>query len=73
MSTFKNIINGYGNLLKNTVGLSSEEEEELFEARANVCKICEFRVKLTNSCGKCGCYIPGKTKCLKCSCPEGYW
>lgn len=41
--------------------------------RMTVCKGCEHFQKLMQVCLKCGCYLPGKTKFSKSSCPVGKW
>jgi hypothetical protein len=72
MSRFKQIVNGYSNLVKSKLGLSSEKDEEIFTARREICNACEFKTKF-DRCGKCGCPLPAKTRSLISNCPEGNW
>ena len=66
------IADGYKNLIKSQLGLSSENDEKVFEARREICNACEFKSKL-DICLKCGCPLGVKTKSLKTKCPEGLW
>ena len=66
------IAKGYTNLVKSKLLLTSQEEEELAEVRMNVCNACEFKSKM-NTCKKCGCYLPAKTKSKDSKCPLSLW
>ena len=68
----KEIINGYTNLFRSVVGLTDEQEEELFAARQEVCNSCENRTK-DNRCGLCHCPLGAKTKSVISSCPIEKW
>lgn len=68
----KEIANGYGNLLKSKLGLSSEEDEKVFSARREICNACDHRSAL-DRCLKCGCPLSAKTRSLITNCPEGNW
>lgn len=68
----KEIANGYGNLLKSKLGLSSEEDEKVFSARRKICDACEHKSAL-DRCLKCGCPLSAKTRSLITNCPEGNW
>jgi hypothetical protein len=47
--------------------------EELAAERFNTCLGCEFLIKLTSQCKKCGCIMPLKTKLENATCPIGKW
>lgn len=47
--------------------------EEIKEMRMDACTNCEFFVKLTKQCTKCGCHMPWKTGLPHASCPVGKW
>ena len=68
----KEIANGYKNLLKSKLGLSSENDEKVFRARRKVCDSCEFKSAM-DRCLKCGCPLAAKTRSLISKCPEGLW
>lgn len=68
----KEIAQGYKNLLKSKLGLSSEEDEKIFNARRKVCDSCEFKSKI-DTCLKCHCPLAAKTRSYVSSCPENLW
>jgi hypothetical protein len=72
MSRFKEIVNGYKNLVKSKLGLSSEKDEEIFKARRTICNACPHTSAL-DRCLKCGCPLSAKTRSLTTNCPEGNW
>lgn len=41
-------------------------------ARMDICNTCPFKGK-DQRCGKCGCFLPAKTRIAKSSCPIGLW
>lgn len=47
--------------------------ENVSKARLEVCKSCEFLSQLTQTCKKCGCIMPLKTKLPNAECPVGKW
>ncbi len=69
---FQKIVDGYSNLVKSKLGLSSEKDEEIFEARRTICNACEHKSAL-DRCLKCGCPLAAKTRSLIDKCPEGHW
>jgi hypothetical protein len=73
MSRFNEIVNGYSNLVKSKLGISSKEDENIFEARRTICNACPFKLGGTDRCGKCGCPLAAKTRSLVSSCPVGHW
>jgi len=48
-------------------------EQEIIDARLEVCKVCEFYRARTNQCRKCGCFMKLKTKLEHAKCPIGKW
>ena len=71
-SKFEEIINGYSNLVKSKLGLSSEQDEKIFKARRSICDACDFKSAL-DRCLVCGCPLSAKTRSLTTSCPKKYW
>jgi hypothetical protein len=43
------------------------------EERFEICKGCEFFIKGTTQCKKCGCVMLAKTKLPNAECPIGKW
>ena len=74
MSKVKKIAEGYANLVKSKLGLSSAQDEELFKARRAICNACEFKSAM-DRCLKCGCPLGAKTRSLNLDnfCPENNW
>ena len=48
-------------------------DDETAENRMETCLNCEFLIKLTKTCKKCGCFMQAKTKLADASCPVGKW
>lgn len=48
-------------------------EKTLQEKRMDVCRRCEFFIKETERCSKCGCYLQLKTKWNSAKCPIKKW
>ena len=48
-------------------------EKEFVEQRLDICRGCEFFIKLTSQCGQCGCLMPLKAKLAPSVCPVGKW
>lgn len=53
----------------NITKLSKEEAAP----RLQECLGCEFLIKITTSCRKCGCFMKAKTRLPLASCPIGKW
>ena len=68
----KEIAEGYSGLLKSKLGLSSENDEEVFAARKSICNSCLLKTKM-NTCGKCGCLLSAKIRSLTSNCPDSLW
>jgi hypothetical protein len=47
--------------------------EERQQVRKDICESCEHKIKITNICGKCGCFIPAKITLAPANCPIGLW
>jgi hypothetical protein len=47
--------------------------EERQQVRKDICESCEHKIKITNICGKCGCFIPAKVTLAPANCPIGLW
>jgi hypothetical protein len=73
MRRFKEIVNGYSNLVKSKLGVSSDEDEKIFSARRTICNACPHKMLEKDRCGKCGCPLPAKTRSLITRCPVGNW
>lgn len=73
MSKAMDIAEGFTNLLKSKLLIGKKEIEELSEKRMTVCKECTYRNKYANNCGKCGCFLPAKTRRPKEQCPIDKW
>ena len=43
------------------------------EKRISICESCEFYIKSTTNCKKCGCFMKIKTKFKAMSCPIQKW
>lgn len=44
-----------------------------YEKRISICESCEFYIKSTTNCKKCGCFMKIKTKFEGLSCPIQKW
>ena len=47
--------------------------EEVSLDRLNICENCEHLIKISRQCGKCFCFVDGKTKLENADCPIGKW
>lgn len=47
--------------------------DEIRDLRFNLCKGCEFLIKPTHQCKKCGCLMHVKTQLAEAECPIGKW
>ena len=48
-------------------------DQDIIDKRWDECQKCEFLLKPTNNCKKCGCFMKVKTKVATASCPIGKW
>ena len=82
----KEILDGWGNLVKQKFGLVDAQTEEIAKLRLLVCDTCDLRLGqicnpaktgldvLTNETKSgCGCVIPAKVLSLDSSCPLNKW
>lgn len=73
MNKYKDIIEGWSNLL-----IKKDTIENIAIPRLDICANCEFNkhkpnINILSTCGKCGCTLEAKTRCLNCKCPENKW
>jgi hypothetical protein len=47
--------------------------EERQQQRREICDSCEHKIKITNICGKCGCFLPAKIPLAPATCPDLRW
>lgn len=47
--------------------------DEVLEQRLAICKDCEFFIKLSKQCKKCGCFMRLKGSLPHSECPVGKW
>ena len=57
-------------LAPTTLDLASDVE---IEKRISICESCEFYIKSTTNCKKCGCFMKIKTKFKAMNCPIQKW
>lgn len=48
-------------------------EEEMADARMDICNSCDRLIQMTKQCRECGCFMVMKTKLINASCPLGKW
>ncbi len=48
-------------------------DQEIIDRRWSECQGCEYLIKATNQCKKCGCFMKVKTKVATARCPVGKW
>lgn len=58
-------------LIKSAADLATGGTTDPAERMA-ICEKCPFMGK-DKRCGKCGCFLPAKTRIAKSSCPVGLW
>ena len=73
MKQAKEIYEGFTNLIKSKINLSPKELQELHIKRYTICRKCPERNTVRDTCKKCGCYLPAKTRSESSSCPLGHW
>lgn len=49
------------------------KNKDQVDERISICEKCEFFIKITKQCSKCGCFMNLKTRLTDASCPEGKW
>jgi len=72
MSKIEEITDGFKNILRSKLNLTTEEEEVLFATRKKVCNVCPSN-KDGLICSTCGCVLAAKVRAINTSCPEGNW
>lgn len=86
MGKLNEILDGWGNLVKNTFGILDEQTKKIAEQRLLHCDVCHIRTVNTCDPNKaiehvqtkewvrgCGCNISAKTLSRKSKCPAGKW
>lgn len=48
-------------------------DQSVIDKRMEICNSCEFLIKATKQCKKCGCLMPMKTKLANAGCPINKW
>lgn len=48
-------------------------DNEMFNNRFELCKVCPEFIKLTTQCKQCGCIMKAKATIEKATCPLGKW
>ncbi len=48
-------------------------DQDIIDKRWAECEKCEFLIKPTNNCKKCGCFMKVKTRVATARCPIGKW
>ena len=48
-------------------------DQDIIDRRWAECEKCEFLIKPTNNCKKCGCFMKAKTRVATARCPIGKW
>lgn len=78
MLEFKNISQGFINLVKSELGIANPDIEKLAIERLNICNTCSFRsnfpdiINRLSSCKSCGCNLVSKVR-SKSKCPKEKW
>jgi hypothetical protein len=54
-------------------GVDQSVPEIVSSQRQDICNDCEYRIKTTNQCSKCGCFLSAKTKFRQEECPLQKW
>lgn len=65
-----NIIDVVKDAVKGTTEYCSEEVKA---QRLAICNACPARNAAMNTCGDCYCWLPGKTRYAKSTCPRSKW
>lgn len=86
MGKINEILDGWGNLIKNSFGILDEQTKELSAQRLLLCNMCKIRtgntcdpnkviahIKTGDMIRGCGCNIAAKTLSRKSQCPAGKW
>lgn len=86
MGKLNEILDGWGNVLKDKFGILDEQTRQLAESRLLYCNLCSIRngntcdpnksiinVRTQQIAKGCGCNIAAKTLSPKSQCPAGKW
>ena len=69
VKTSKFDLRGMTNRVKNVI----LHDQDIIDRRWAECEKCEFLIKPTNNCKKCGCFMKAKTRVATARCPIGKW
>jgi len=70
---------GYGNIIDMTakpwdiLNPRKRTIDDKALSRMDICNKCEFFLKMTSQCKKCGCFMNIKTRIEEAYCPIGKW
>jgi hypothetical protein len=70
MQMAKNFMQSAADHIRN--GMKNASDDEIAR-RLDICDACEFKIRESNRCGKCGCFLGAKTKWESSHCPIGKW
>ena len=70
MKLIKDIFVGWGNYLKDNIGILNPQVKIEGERRLSICRDCPNRTG--ESCGLCGCFLPAKVVSSS-TCPINKW
>ena len=75
--SLRNILNGYSNYAKKSVGSLDPDITRVAKARLRICQLCDTLSSNGLVCDKakggCGCVIKPKAYCENCKCPKDKW
>lgn len=67
----------YLDKIKEKLELQAEKikftDQNTIDKRFSICLECEYLIKTTNTCQKCGCFMALKTKLKNVTCPINKW
>lgn len=62
-----------GNIVEGEINRLLKRNNDLVETRRLICSYCDFYLKASDRCGKCGCPIERKGRAEKTHCPINKW
>lgn len=69
----KGILVGHYNLMREKLGIASDQIERLAQIRGNMCAACDKLHPNTLKCDICGCRVDAKIRYLGATCPDKKW
>ena len=73
INNIKESANNFISNAKHSTLLMGEDQQDIVQARWQECLKCEYLIKATGNCKKCGCFMQLKTKMAGQKCPIGKW